>query len=52
MVDSEQTLCDSGLIMRLIKRGDRRSLALLELMRPLPLRLRIRNAAYQWCRPW
>lgn len=39
------------LIDRFIARGDRRSLALLEMMRPLPIRQRIKNVAYHWSKP-
>ena len=41
----------SRLIDKLIERNDRRSLAALELMRPLPLRLRIKHAVYHWSKP-
>lgn len=39
------------LVDRLIERGDRRSLAALELMRPLPWGQRMKNAAYHWSKP-
>lgn len=39
------------LIDHLIEKGDRRSLAALELLRPLSLIQRIKNAAYHWSKP-
>lgn len=39
------------LIDHLIEKGDRRSLAVLELMRPFSLCQRVKNAAYHWSKP-